>query len=310
MHVEYLQYLIEVSNSSSISAAAKKLYLSQTSLSAIIASLEKDLNLTFFHRTHRGITVTPEGKQALEIIQDILDKNEELHQLVESTSGINRLVNVAAFPSVANILSSYLTGYFARQLPDTSLRVHELPYDRTFSAINDGLAHIAVAAENSELINIHHEMVKRGVEIEPLYQDRFYLIASSRFRLAQRERVDLSEILEERLAFTHVYPSFHDRTFAPVIRKFRLFVILNNVEAVKQAVADNNAIALVPGVAMLGDYRNELGLVRQIEVTGFASELTHYLLYEKYSMLTVAERAALEGVRDFYRMLPQSAPKL
>lgn len=306
MHVEYLQYLIEVSNSSSISAAAKKLYLSQTSLSAIIASLEKDLNITFFKRTHRGITVTPEGKQALEIIQDIIDKNEELHRLVDSTSSINRLVNVAAFPSVANALSVYLTGRFSRELPDTSLRVHELPYSRTFNAIGEGLAHIAVAAENSELINIHHEMVKRGVEIEPLYQDRFYLIASPEFRLADRESIDISEILDDRLAFTHVYPTFHDRTFAPVIRKFNHFVILNNVEAVKQAVAENSAIALVPGITMLGDYRLRQGLIRQIEVQGFASELTNYLLYEKYSMLTAAERAALDWIKEFYRTLPQA----
>ena len=76
MHVEYLQYLIEVSNCRSISAAAKKLFLSQTTLSAIIASLEKDLNITFFNRTHKGITLTQEGKQALEIIQEILAKNE------------------------------------------------------------------------------------------------------------------------------------------------------------------------------------------------------------------------------------------
>lgn len=305
MHVEYLQYLLGVSNCSSISAAAKKLYLSQTSLSAIIASLEKDLNITFFKRTHKGVTVTPEGKQALEIIQEMLEKNEELHNLVDSTSAINRLVNVAAFPSVANTLSVYLTRLFAREHPDTSLRIHELPYSRTFNAISEGLTHIAVAAENSNFINIHQEMVKRGIEIEPLYQDRFYLIVSPEFRLADRRSIDLSEILNERLAFTHVYPAFHDRTFAPVIRKFALFVILSNIEAVKQAVAENSAIALVPGIAMLDDHRIERGLIRQIEATGFDSELTNYLLYEKYSMLTTAERAALDGIKAFYSALPR-----
>lgn len=303
MHVEYLQYLVEVSNSSSISAAAKKLYLSQTSLSAIIASLEKDLNITFFKRTHKGITVTPEGRQALEIIRDILEKNEELHSIFAANSAINRIVNVVTYPSAANSLSAYLARQFADRHPDISLQIHELPYSRAFDAINDGLSRIAVAAENSELINIHHEMVKRGLEIEPVYVDQFYLIVSSESRFAHRESVDISEILDCRLAFTHAFPSFHDRSIAPVIRKFSTFVILNNVEALKQAVAEGSAIAFVPGIAMLGDHRKAAGSIRQIPMTGFATELTNYLLYEKSSMLSVTERAVLSEIRDFYHSL-------
>ena len=304
MHVEYLQYLVEVSNSSSISAAAKKLYLSQTSLSAIIASLEKDLNITFFRRTHKGIVVTPEGKEALEIIREILRKNEELRNLFDSNSKVNSIVSVAAYPSVANTLSVYLARQFAEKRPDVSLQIHELPYNRTFNAINEGLTHIAVAAEDSGLIDIQHEMIKRGLVIEPLYEDCFYLIVSPAFRLADRERIDISEILEVRLAFTHMFPSLTDRTIAPVIRKFKTFTIFNNVEALKRAVAENSAIAFVPGLAMLDDHRLQQGLLKKITITGFSTELTNYLLYEKYSMLSVAERAALEEIKDFYRALP------
>lgn len=303
MHVEYLQYLVEVSNCSSISAAAKKLYLSQTSLSAIISSLEKELNITFFRRTHKGIVVTPEGKQALEIIKDILEKNDELRNIFDSSSRINSIVNVAAYPSVATSLSVYLARRFVETNPDVSLQVHELPYSRTFNAISEGLTHIAVAAENSDLIDIHHEMIKRGLVIEPLYEDRFDLIVSSQSRLADRESVDISEILEDRLAFTHVYPSLRDRTIAPIIRKFRTFTIFNNIEALKQAVADNSVIAFVPGLATLGDHRIQQDLIRQIPITGFPTGLTNYLLYEKYSMLSVAERAALSEIKEFYRAL-------
>ena len=56
---------------------------------------------------------------------------------------------------------------------------------------------------------------------------------------------------------------------------------------------------------MLDDHRIERGLIRQIEATGFDSELTNYLLYEKYSMLTTAERAALDGIKAFYSALPR-----
>lgn len=303
MHVEYLQYLVEVSNSKSISAAAKKLYLSQTSLSAIIASLEKDLNITFFKRTHKGITVTPEGQQALEIIKEILAKNEELHNMLDANTIEQRIVNVAAYPSVAPALSVYLDQRFAAEHPGVSLQIHELPYNRTFNAISEGITHIAVAAENSALIDIHHEMVRHGIEIEPLYDDQFYLIVSGQSAYADRESVDIEELTNERLAFTHVYPSFHDRHIAPMIRRFHTFAIFNDISTVKWAVAKNSAIALVPGIALLGDEHKANGSIRQIPVTGFETQLTNYLLYEKYSMLTVTERAALDAIKEFYAEL-------
>lgn len=307
MHIEYLQYLVEVSNTGSISAAAKKLYLSQTSLSAIIASLEKDLNITFFNRTHRGVTVTPEGKQALEIIKDILARNEELHN--SSNTAVNRIVNVASYPSVSDALSVYLARRLAEEHSAISLQIHELPYNRTFSAISEGLTHIAVAAEEVALNEINSEMARHDIEIEPLYEDRFYLITSSAFHLADRESVDISELLDERLAFTQVYPAAHDHDIAPVIRKFNKFVIFNNMSSLKQAVAENSAIAIVPGMALIGDYRKEAGLIRQIPVTGFTTRLTNYLLYEKPSNLSLAERGILDKIKAFYQTLPPSALK-
>lgn len=162
------------------------------------------------------------------------------------------------------------------------------------------------AAENSSLIDIHHEMGKHKLVIEPLYEDRFYLAVSSSFRLADRESVDISEISDERLAFTHVFPSFHDRTIAPVIRSFKLFAIFSNIETVKQAVADNDVIAIVPGLALLDDHRKDEGLIRQIPVSGFETGLTNYLLCKKPGMLSAAEKAALDYIKDFYRGLPAS----
>ena len=55
-------------------------YLSQTSLSAIVNSLEKELNIKIFQRTHCGHRATAEGEQALELAADI-EKNEQLQHL-------------------------------------------------------------------------------------------------------------------------------------------------------------------------------------------------------------------------------------
>ena len=58
MRTEYLEYLLEVARTKSISAAAKKLFIGQTTLSAIINSVENELNVKIFQRTHRGVALT------------------------------------------------------------------------------------------------------------------------------------------------------------------------------------------------------------------------------------------------------------
>ena len=48
MHLKQLQYTLEVAKCKSFSKAAKKLYVSQPSLSTSISSFEEELGLTLF----------------------------------------------------------------------------------------------------------------------------------------------------------------------------------------------------------------------------------------------------------------------
>ena len=60
MRIDHLQFLIEVARCKSISTAARKLYISQTGLSAIINSIEAELNIQIFRRTNKGTLLSPQ----------------------------------------------------------------------------------------------------------------------------------------------------------------------------------------------------------------------------------------------------------
>lgn len=61
-----LKNFIEISSFPSLSIAAKKLEVTQPALSESIKRLEIDLGFKVFYRTKNGISLTPEGKSALE----------------------------------------------------------------------------------------------------------------------------------------------------------------------------------------------------------------------------------------------------
>lgn len=61
MQISKLYNLLVVAESQSISTAAQKLFISQSSLSSMIKSVEEELGVTIFRRTAKGVLPTEEG---------------------------------------------------------------------------------------------------------------------------------------------------------------------------------------------------------------------------------------------------------
>lgn len=61
MEVRVLRYFIEVVQEKNISNAAKRLHISQPTLSRQLMDLEKELGITLLERGHRQIKLTQEG---------------------------------------------------------------------------------------------------------------------------------------------------------------------------------------------------------------------------------------------------------
>lgn len=307
MRIEHLEYLLEVTRCRSISAAAKRLYLSQTSLSGIINTLEKELNVKLFQRTHKGVVLTPEGEAVAELARDIVAKNEQMQQVFSASRNIRRIVNLVLYPSVASALSVCLNRWMAEKHADMALQVHEMPYDRVFASISEGVAKVAVGAESADSFDAEYEMRNSGLTIESLYTDSLYAILPAGHRCMEQPSVDVDELLEDRIAITHCYPSSQDASVGRALRRFPQFSVFSNVDIAKRAVAERGAIAIMPGLALHGDPYEAKGLICRVPVTGFCTRLTNYLIYDQSSGLSAAEHLLVQEIRSFYRTLGETA---
>lgn len=65
MTFQQMQYVLEVYQAGSVSAAAKKLFVGQPSVSLTISSLEKELGYPVFHRLKNGVVPTPRGREVI-----------------------------------------------------------------------------------------------------------------------------------------------------------------------------------------------------------------------------------------------------
>lgn len=78
MTIQQLKYIITVAETGSITEAAKKLYISQPSLSNAIKDIEKETKLTVFHRSRQGIALTKEGLEFLGYARSVVQQMELL----------------------------------------------------------------------------------------------------------------------------------------------------------------------------------------------------------------------------------------
>lgn len=58
MTLQQLNYLVVVAECGNITEAAEKLFITQPSLSSAIHNLEKEMGITAFVRTNKGVVVT------------------------------------------------------------------------------------------------------------------------------------------------------------------------------------------------------------------------------------------------------------
>ena len=74
MTFEHLNLILQISESRSLSEAAKALYISQPTVSKMLKSIEDELGFTLFVRSKAGISPTQSGRMFLEYARETLDK--------------------------------------------------------------------------------------------------------------------------------------------------------------------------------------------------------------------------------------------
>lgn len=78
MNLQQLRYVVAVANNGSFREAARKMFITQPSLSNGIKELEKELGLSLFVRTNQGAVLTADGKDFLARAEKILVQMDRL----------------------------------------------------------------------------------------------------------------------------------------------------------------------------------------------------------------------------------------
>lgn len=116
LNMNSLKIFLEVANSNSFLEASNKLYVSQPAISKSMSKLEKDLNVTLFYRTNKGISLTPSG----EILYNYLKKTEDL--LLTCQRELTSINDIEESSLVIGVQSHIVRNYLMNKIDDFRLK--------------------------------------------------------------------------------------------------------------------------------------------------------------------------------------------
>ncbi|HLG19216.1 MAG TPA: LysR family transcriptional regulator [Bdellovibrionota bacterium] len=141
-----LFYFCEIARENSLTAAAKQLSLTPSTLSEHLSGLEEDLRVALFYRDHRKLRLTPEGTNLYQHVRPLFETGQRLMDVVSPLPMGGYPVTVGIIPGSTRMIGGSLLVEYAREFGPLNLNfsqtTQELLERGLLSAQFDfGLAH-------------------------------------------------------------------------------------------------------------------------------------------------------------------------
>ena len=167
-----LEYFVAVASERHFARAAEACYVSQPALSASIAKLERELNVTLINRAHNYQGLTAEGERLVVWAKRILAEQEAFKAEVAAVqSGVTGTLRLGAEPTASTTLALPLAAFcaahpLARVRVDSRVSTTELGRQLREFELDVAIAHFA--PEDCT-----------GLQVLPLYEERYFVLAPS-----------------------------------------------------------------------------------------------------------------------------------
>ena len=136
--LKYLAFVKTV-DTGSFTKAAESLNYAQSSISKMVADLEKEWGISLLQRNKKGVCLTSSGKQLLPYARKILSDFEEIEQKVNAINGIQSgIVRIGTFSSVAINWLLDIFAKFQEDYPEIDYEMLLGDYDEVEKWISEG----------------------------------------------------------------------------------------------------------------------------------------------------------------------------
>ena len=196
MTLNQLKYVIAISKENSLNEAAKKLYISQPSLTTSLHSLEQELGFDIFLRSKSGVSLTVKGIEFLGYARSVVEQYNLLDAKYISKTKAKRSFHVSmqhytfAVNSFVELIGEY-------GMDEYEFEIHETKTHEVIDNVKYQKSEIGVLYENDYNKTVLNKVLhEAGLEFTPLFECSIYAYMSKTNPLATQDEVTIEELDE------------------------------------------------------------------------------------------------------------------
>ena len=194
MTLNQLKYIVELSKDSSINEAAKKLFISQPSLTASLKSLEQEVGFEIFSRTKSGISLTVKGREFLGYAKSVIEQYDILDATYIPHKNIKRTFHVSMqhYTFAVNAFVSVIDQY---GMEEYEFEIHETKTHEVIENVKNQISEIGVLYLNAYNQAVLQKIFREsGLVFTPLFEVGIYAYMSKNNPLAGKSSVTMEEL--------------------------------------------------------------------------------------------------------------------
>ncbi|MDA8227113.1 MAG: LysR family transcriptional regulator [Desulfitobacterium hafniense] len=249
MFEQQLLVFKEVAETKNITLAAKKLHMSQPSISLQIQNLENQYGAKFFDRTNKGVSLTRAGEVFYEHVKNVLEILNNAQQQVSSLVEDQReVIYLGATLTIGEYVLPPILAYMSKNRPDVDFKVKIANTEAISQDVLEKRIHIGLIEGP---VPRHKELV-----VESFWEDELVVVVPYHHPWGTRTSITLAELPQERLITSEVGSgtrkvmelALKERGLDPA--QLNVTMELGSTQAIKQVVAAGLGIAIISALTV------------------------------------------------------------
>ncbi len=302
MTITQLEYIVAVAECGSFAKAAKKCFVTQSTLSIQVKKLEKELNALCFDRTKIPVRPTNLGLQVIEQAKITIGEFSRITELsANSMQDCSGELRLGIIPTISPYLVPVFSIPFLKKQKEIRLSVHEMQSSNIISALSNNELDIGVLVtpiENSDLLQI------------PLYYEPFVAYISPKHPLSNKKQIGTDDldhddlwVLKEEHCFgkqiSNIMGIEKKRNEDKVALRFES----GSVESLRRLVDQQIGYTLLPSLATLDLRPEQCRKVKDFEIPQPVREVSIVISrrFTKRAIVESLRQSIVDNIPDEFK---------
>ncbi|MCF2683451.1 selenium metabolism-associated LysR family transcriptional regulator [Faecalicatena contorta] len=301
MNLKQLEAFVQVAEGGSFSKAAKELFLTQPTISAHIAALEKEMNVRLFVRNTKEVSLSDDGRELYQYARQIIDLQKKIEERFEAgKDGGKHLITIAASTIPAQYLLPKVLIQFNEKYPQEQFKILETDSSKVVTQIVDHVADVGFTGTVLE---------KKHCRYIPFYKDELVIITpnTEKYRKLQEESVgNIQWIMEEHIIMreegsgTRKEAQKQLKHAGIATDDLNVIASIENQETIKKSVKQGMGISVLSKLATADEVEAGFMLAFPIPKADKGRDIN--LIYNKNYQLSRSAERFIKVVKEVYQI--------